>query len=63
MILSWVVAQGIWLGMAYQLELMARDVYLGVWMAGIGLLGVSTWVLGEVLEGWDLRDRKRGKVE
>lgn len=46
---SWVLAQALWLGMAYRLELLAQDAYLAVWAAGIGLFGVSVWVLGEII--------------
>jgi phosphatidylinositol glycan class M len=56
MVGAWIAAQAIWLGTAYQLEFMAREVYLLLWAAGIALLGVSTWVLGEVIEGWSPRD-------
>ncbi|WVQ78375.1 hypothetical protein IAT38_000461 [Cryptococcus sp. DSM 104549] len=49
---GWVVSQGVWLAAAYQLELKARGVYLGVWAAGVGVFLVSVWVLGEVVDSW-----------
>jgi phosphatidylinositol glycan class M len=60
MTLAWVVAQGAWLGTAFQLEFMAREVYLPLWAAGLGLLGTSTWVLGEIIEGWREPDASAG---
>ncbi|WWD16022.1 hypothetical protein CI109_100447 [Kwoniella shandongensis] len=52
LISAWVAGQAIWLGTAYRLELMAQDVYLSVWMAGLVLFGISVWVIGEIIEGW-----------
>lgn len=46
----WVLGQAVWLGMAYRLELLAQDAYLAVWVAGIGLFGISIWVLGESVD-------------
>ncbi|WVQ71794.1 hypothetical protein IAR50_001336 [Cryptococcus sp. DSM 104548] len=48
----WVLAQGIWLGSAYMLELQAQSVFLTVWAAGLGVFGASVWVLGEMVESW-----------
>ncbi|WVQ98817.1 hypothetical protein IAU59_005948 [Kwoniella sp. CBS 9459] len=49
---GWVAAQAIWLGTAYQLELMGQDVFWGLWVAGLGLFGVSIWVLGELIDAF-----------
>ena len=57
MVGAWIVAQAIWLGIAYQLEFLAREVYLPLWLAAIGLFAVSVYVLGEVIEGFDLQPR------
>ncbi|ORY24975.1 PIG-M-domain-containing protein [Naematelia encephala] len=57
MIGLWVLSQAIWLGSAYLLELRAQDVYITVWAAGIALFGTSCWVLGEVIEGFELNHR------
>ena len=54
MVLGWIGAQALWLGIAYQLEFRAREVFLPLWAAGIVLFAVSVWVLGEVIEGWDV---------
>jgi phosphatidylinositol glycan class M len=47
---AWIAGQAVWLGTAYRLELLAQDAFLGVWSAGIGLFGVSVWVLGELVD-------------
>ena len=49
MVSMWVAAQAVWLGTAYRLEFLAEEVYLSLWAAGMGLLGVSLWILGEMI--------------
>ncbi|WVF72086.1 hypothetical protein IAT40_006898 [Kwoniella sp. CBS 6097] len=50
---GWITAQAVWLGTAYQLELMGKSVYLALWAAGLGLFGVSCWVLGELIDAFE----------
>ena len=38
--------------MGYKLEFLGESVYLGIWAAGLGLFGVSCWVLGQLLDGY-----------
>ncbi|WVW82975.1 hypothetical protein I302_104991 [Kwoniella bestiolae CBS 10118] len=59
----WIAGQAAWLGMAYQLELLARQVYLPVWMAGLGLFGISIWVVGEILDGYHTSGESKSKSE
>ena len=69
MISLWMAAQAMWLATAYQLEFLAQPVHMPLWMASIGLLVISTWVLGELIEGWEpLRlvkdgEQRLGKVD
>ncbi len=58
----WVGAQAVWLGAAYQLEFVAKEVYLCLWVAGIQLFGFSIWVLGEIIEGFDPVSLERKEV-
>jgi len=62
LVLVWVLAQALWLGMAYRLEFLGAGVYLSVWGAGLGLFGVSVWVLGEMMDGFRIL-RGRDKVD
>ncbi|WWD10027.1 hypothetical protein V865_008160 [Kwoniella europaea PYCC6329] len=55
LIALWVIGQAIWLSMAYQLEFLAGQVFLWVWAAGLGLFGVSIWIIGEILDGYGYR--------
>ncbi|EIW69383.1 hypothetical protein TREMEDRAFT_30675 [Tremella mesenterica DSM 1558] len=52
---SWITAQALWLGMAYQLEFLGWAVHLWVWAAGLVLVAVSVWVLGEIISAYTLR--------
>lgn len=38
--------------MAYRLEFLGESVFLDVWGAGLGLFGVSVWVLGELMDSY-----------
>ncbi|KAK4686423.1 GPI mannosyltransferase 1 subunit M, partial [Tremellales sp. Uapishka_1] len=48
----WIAGQAIWLGTAYQLEFLAKDVYLVLWASGMLLFAISVWIVGELLDGW-----------
>lgn len=48
----WIAGQALWLGTAFQLELMAKSVHLWLWVAGLGLFAGSVWVLGEIIDAW-----------
>ncbi|WRT67260.1 uncharacterized protein IL334_004227 [Kwoniella shivajii] len=52
LILLWVVGQALWLSIGYNLEFMAKQVYLYLWMSGLVLFGISVWVIGEILDGF-----------
>ncbi|KAL0254025.1 hypothetical protein I308_101404 [Cryptococcus tetragattii IND107] len=52
LVIAWILAQGVWLGSAYLLELKAQSVYIVVWAAGLLVFGVSIYVLGNLIDGW-----------
>ncbi|KAJ1310458.1 hypothetical protein OPQ81_007191 [Rhizoctonia solani] len=45
----WIVAQAIWLGAAYRLELLGHNVYIWVWAASVVFLMSNAFVLGELI--------------
>ncbi|WWC69321.1 uncharacterized protein I206_103259 [Kwoniella pini CBS 10737] len=55
---AWVAGQAIWLSIGYKLEFLAQNVFLYLWMAGLGLFGISCWVLGEILDGFNVEQRR-----
>jgi phosphatidylinositol glycan class M len=57
LVVVWLVGQAAWLGTAYQLEIMGQSVHLMLWLAGISLFGASVWILGEIIESWDAREK------
>ncbi|WVR05288.1 hypothetical protein IAU60_002301 [Kwoniella sp. DSM 27419] len=59
---AWILGQALWLGTAYQLELMARGVYLWLWAAGLALFGISVWIIGELIDG-SLPVRREAKID
>ena len=48
----WVTAQALWLLTAFRLEFLGEAVHLGLWMAGLGLLMTSTWIVGQLLDSF-----------
>lgn len=64
LVIGWILAQGVWLGSAYLLELKAQSVYIVVWAAGLLVFGVSIYVLGNLIDGWAPPARTtKGKVD
>lgn len=48
---AWVAAQALWLSYAYRLEFLGEPTYLQLWGAGLTLLCVSAWGLGQLILG------------
>ncbi|WWC89927.1 uncharacterized protein L201_004856 [Kwoniella dendrophila CBS 6074] len=65
----WIVGQALWLSIGYQLEFLAKQVHIYLWLAGLTLFGISCWIIGELLDGFqfqsntkdhsDLREKNR----
>lgn len=49
----WIGSQALWLGEAYQLEFLGGEVFRGVWARGLVYVGSQTWVLGQLIEGYN----------
>lgn len=49
----WIGSQALWLGEAYQLEFLGGEVFRGVWARGLVYVGSHTWVLGQLIEGYN----------
>jgi phosphatidylinositol glycan class M len=52
MIAAWVAGQAAWLGTAYQLEFLGASVHRTLWMAGLALMVISTWIIGEIIDAY-----------
>lgn len=63
LVVAWILAQGVWLGSAYLLELRAQSVYIFVWAAGLLVFGVSIYLLGNVVDGWEPARTSKTKLE
>ena len=62
LVAAWIAGQAMWLGSAYKLELLARDAYLQVWAAGIGLFGIGVYILGAILDAVTFTKTSKGKT-
>ncbi|OXC69286.1 hypothetical protein AYX13_02231 [Cryptococcus neoformans] len=62
-VVVWILAQGVWLGSAYMLELRAQSVYIVVWAAGLLVFGVSIYLLGNIIDGWGPARTSKSKLE
>ncbi|CAE6531417.1 unnamed protein product [Rhizoctonia solani] len=51
-LLAWVVAQAIWLGAAFKLELLGHSVYIWVWASSVVFLVSNAFVLGELIAAY-----------
>ncbi|KEP52124.1 glycosyltransferase family 50 protein [Rhizoctonia solani 123E] len=51
-LLAWVVAQAIWLGAAFKLELLGHGVYIWVWASSVVFLVSNAFVLGELIAAY-----------
>ncbi|WFD28837.1 GPI mannosyltransferase 1 [Malassezia nana] len=55
----WVGAQALWLGQAYQLEFMAQNTFVHLWLSSLGLLFVHVFCVQRCLQGWRRWRRKQ----
>ncbi|OWZ79846.1 phosphatidylinositol glycan, class M [Cryptococcus neoformans Bt85] len=62
-VVAWILAQAVWLGSAYMLELRAQSVYIVVWAAGLLVFGVSIYLLGNIIDGWEPARTSKSKLE
>ena len=46
--------------MAYRLEFMGQSTHLEIWGAGLGLFGISCWILGEIIDHYKPQARAQG---
>jgi phosphatidylinositol glycan class M len=49
MIISWFIAQGLWLLPAYLLEFRGMDTYVYVWLAGCLFFVVNVWIVTRMI--------------
>ncbi len=52
LVVVWVASQALWLALAYQLELRARNVFLPLWAAGIAYVSANAWILVQLLRAY-----------
>ena len=52
LIILWVGAQALWLSQAYQLEFLARDKFVTLWLSSIALLLVHVVCTQQCLKAW-----------
>lgn len=45
------------------LELRAQSVYIVVWAAGLLVFGVSIYLLGNIVDGWEPARTSKSKLE
>ena len=49
-LITWLLAQVLWLGFAYLLEFCGKAVFFELWIASVTFLGANAWLLVDVIK-------------